>query len=185
MDNDFTFAEYAVKPKGDRQVTGRRLFFILLNVALDVVGVFLCIRFNVTLIAAVALVAVPLWFYTMKIAETEYEYTIEAGDLTLCVLHGNWRHTLFSVPLTSVSAVFPDTEEYAEKILRFAPEAEFVALSSPDSPDRYAALFTDGDKRHLLFRFDATDRMLRVLRRALGNVVTVRKTATPDEETGI
>ena len=172
MDNDFTFAEYAVKPKGDRQVTGRRLFFILLNVALDVVGVFLCIRFNVTLIAAVALVAVPLWFYTMKIAGTEYEYTIEAGDLTLCVLHGNWRHTLFSVPLTSVSAVFPDT-------------AEFVALSSPDSPDRYAALFTDGDKRHLLFRFDATDRMLRVLRRALGNVVTVRKTATPDEETGI
>ena len=75
MDNDFTFAEYAVKPKGDRQVTGRRLFFILLNVALDVVGVFLCIRFNVTLIAAVVLVAVPLWFYTMKIAGTEYEYT--------------------------------------------------------------------------------------------------------------
>lgn len=185
MDNDFSFAEYAVKPKGDRQATARRVFFILLNVALDAVGTYLCFRFNITLIAAVALVAVPLWFYCMKIAGTEYEYTIEAGDLTLCVLHGNRRHTLFSVPLTSVSAVFPDTEEYAEKILRFAPEEEFVALSSPDSPDRYAALLTDGDKRHMLFRFDATDRTLRAFRRALGNVVTVKKTSVPDEGDGV
>lgn len=175
MDNDYLFAEYCVKPVGNPQAIRRRLILILVNVVLDLTGTYLCIRFNITLIAAVVLAAVPLWFWSMKIAKTEYEYSVEAGELTLDVIHGNSRRNVFTVPLKSVTAVVPDTEEYADKLLRFAPEVEYVAYSSKDSPDRYYALFTDEDKRRCVFRFDAANRTLHAFRSALGGAVVVRQ----------
>lgn len=175
MDRDFLFAEHRTKPRKNRQAMQRRLLFILANIALDLIGTWLCLRYNITLIAAVALAAVPLWFFSMRLAGTEYEYAIEAGDLTLDVLHGNSRRTLFSVSLKNVSAVLPDTPEYREKLLRYTPEMTYDARSAPDSPDAYFALFTDADKRRCAFYFDATRKTLSALQKELRSGLVIRE----------
>ena len=95
----------------------------------------------------------------------EYEYSYFTGVLTVTkILGSRSRKLLAKVTIREISAIYPCNEIYAARIDAFGEEKTVFAASSEQSPDLYAALWTDeSGVKHALY-FEPNEKALRILK---------------------
>ena len=115
-----------------------------------------------------ALIPISLWvivFFTWRFTQVEYEYSYFTGVLTVTkILGSRSRKELAKVTIREISAIYPCNETYAARIDAFGEEKTVFAASSEQSPDLYAALWTDENGvKHALY-FEPNEKALRILK---------------------
>lgn len=115
-----------------------------------------------------ALVPVTLWmiiFFTWRYTDVDYEYSMTSGYISFSVIYGSRsRKQIFEIQIKGISLIAPYTDDYYEKVLRYAPEVEYYALSSKSAENAYFALFENSDGKKSIFVFEATDRALAIFK---------------------
>lgn len=173
--NEFNTYEYVVAQKSEGKWKTRKILLIIGYIVFVAVVLVLGV-FSRLLVPLLALTPIAVWiliFCTWRYVSVEYEYSITSGIFTLSnVYGGRSRKKLIEIPVKEFSTIapynheLPETVEKAEQtIQRFAPQKEYIAISSHDSPDVYYALYTDketGEKS--IIWFEATDKALKIFR---------------------
>ena len=122
-------------------------------------------RIIVPLLAFVPLATWILIFITWRYVSVEYECSMTSGILTFSKIYGSKsRKTIFKAEIKSMSLIAPYTDEYADKIERFAPTVKYSAISSPKAVQQYFALFENSNANKAIFLFEANKRCLDILK---------------------
>lgn len=173
--NEFNTYEYVVAQKSEGKWKVRRVLLVI-GYIVFVLGLLSIGIFSRLLVPLLALTPIAVWilvFCTWRYVSLEYEYNITSGVFTLSNIYGGKsRKKLLEVQVKDLVTVapynyeLPETVERAdETIRRFAPEKEYVAVSSFDSPDVYYALYTDKEtEEKVIIWFEATSKALKVFR---------------------
>ena len=171
--------EYVVKPSNVRRrlcaIIGYFVTFFALLVMLRVLRVALieCLIISAVLVLCECL-------FTWKYTSVEYEYSLTEGLLTLsCVYSGRARRLVAEITVAQMSAIMPYEGEYIERARRYAPERSIDFTADLQAPSVYCALYEREDDRRGILYFEATSRMLSIMR--YYNHGTVLK-ALPDEK---
>lgn len=173
--NEFNTYEYVVAQKSEGKWKTRKILLIIGYIVFAAVVLVLG-AFSRLLVPLLALTPIAVWiliFCTWRYVSLEYEYNITSGVFTLSnVYGGRSRKKLIEVYIKDLATVapynheLPETIEKAEQtIKRFSPDKEYIAFSSPESPDIYYALYTDketGEKS--IIWFEATEKALKIFR---------------------
>lgn len=173
--NEFNMYEYTVAQKNEGKWRVRRILLILGYIVF--VAALLIIGLRTRLLAPLlALTPLAVWmivFCTWRYVNVEYEYTVISGVFKLThVFGGRSRKKILEIPIKDMTLIAPynhekpETIEKAENaIKRFAPEKEYVAISSPESPDIYYALCANKDtEEKFIIWFEATDKALKIFK---------------------
>lgn len=169
--------EYVVEKKIEGSFLLRRiLMFALYTVyvlAFFIVGIIT--RLGVPMLALIPITLWILIWLTWPYCKIEYEYALFDGNLVFSVIYGGRRRReQFSVRISSVEGVAPIGEKYDSLVMDFEPTKVYNGLSSDkDAKDAYFLLFENEDGEGCVFYFEATARMLRILKYYNANMVVV------------
>lgn len=129
------------------------------------------LRLIVPLLAFIPLSLWVLIFITWRYVQVDYEYALVSGTLTFTKIYGNRsRKRIFEMQLRDAVRIAPLADEQeAARGTAYAPEREFVGVSSMCAPDIYFMLFELEDKRshekrRAIFYFEATAKALSICR---------------------
>ncbi len=165
--NEYQSFEYTVRQKCEGMLLLKRIFFILCYIALVLVWLIIGLK---TKIIAPLVIFIPLTLFvliriTWKYTKVEFEISLISGILSLSEIYGGRsRKTIFEIPLKSIDAIAPYDDEGYERVLRYAPELEYSALSSKNAEDVYFALFEDTNEKKVIFLFecDSEEKFLKI-----------------------
>lgn len=160
--------EYVVEKKLEGSFLARRVLMIALYViyvlAFFVVGTIT--RLGVPMLALIPITLWMLIWLTWPYCKIEYEYALMDGELTFSTIYGGRRRKeQFSIRISSAERVAPIGGEYDAEVVSFEPTRVYNGLSSAKEPkDAYFLLFENEDGEGCVFYFEATARMLRILK---------------------
>jgi len=171
--NDFSSHEFAVaqKPEGKWLLARVALiaFYVIYPVGILLIGM----KFSI-IAPLLAFIPLSLWviiFMTWRRVAVEYEYAVVSGTLTFTKVFGNRsRKKIFEMQIKNAVRIAPlGNESEAARAGAYAPEREFVGVSTMSAPDIYFMLFElsdsrTGEKRRAIFYFEATQKMLSICR---------------------
>ena len=160
--------EYTVSEKKNATLTFKRLSLIALYV-LWVAGLLLLGAQIKLILPLLALIPVTLWmlvFFTWRFTQVEYEYSLFAGEMTVCrVLGGRSRKKLAQVKIREIGDVYPCYDgSNAERVDAYGSEQVIFAASSSDSPTLCAVMWKDEDDKKKLLFFDCNEKAAKILR---------------------
>ena len=160
--------EYTVSEKKNIALTFKKISLMSLYV-LWVIGLLLLGAQTKILVPLLALIPVTLWmivFFTWRLTQVEYEYSLFAGEMTVCrVLGGRSRKTLAKVKLRELCDVYACSDDAgAERIDAFAADRTIFAASSTQSPTLCAAMWTDEAGTKTTLFFDCNEKAVKILR---------------------
>lgn len=162
--NEFSTYEYVVAEKKNARLVMKKIGFICGYVLFVIL--WFVFGFATNLFPLLALIPLTTWmlvFFTWRYANVEYEYSVTSGTVTFSkVFGGRSRKQITEFKLKDCSLIAPLSES-DEKIKAFAPERDYVSMSSWDTPDAYVALLTLNDKKTAVY-FEATEKMLKICR---------------------
>lgn len=171
--NEFSTYEFAVSQKITGKWLAARVGLIAFYVIYPLVLLFITMQ-NPGFAPLYAFIPISLWiiiFITWRYVSLDYEYSVTSGTLTFTKIYGNRsRRKIFEMKLRDAVRIAPlDLEIEAARATDYAPEREFVGVSSMSAPDIYIMLFElndskRGEKRRAIFYFEATAKMLSVCR---------------------
>ncbi|MCQ2428492.1 MAG: hypothetical protein MJ137_08910 [Clostridia bacterium] len=121
-----------------------------------------------------------LAFFTWRLVDIEYEYSIKTGKVDFTLVQNAFNHrikkpqTSFMVKDCELIAPFGE-QEFRDRYEAFAPETVFCALSSKTASDAYFAIYTDENGKKCAFLFEATNEMLKRCKFYNKNATTVRQ----------
>ena len=172
--NDYkNFCEYVVKPEPDAK---NKLCRVLIMTALSVFTAAYILLFWVNFKSWALLILLPFILYAMfrltwRFVDYEYEYAIEAGELTVAKIYGGVsRRTKFRAEIADMTLIAPvETEKGLserrdiESVKDFSTEesAYVCIVSEPKTSKKRAVII------------DTNEELLRILR--LGNPTAFRK----------
>lgn len=169
--------EYVVDKKVEGSFLLRRILMIALYavyvLAFFIVGVIT--RLGVPMLALIPITLWILIWLTWPYCRIEYEYALFDGNLSFSAIYGGRRRReQFSMRISTAEGVAPIGEKYDHLVVEFEPTKVYNGLSSDkDAKDAYFLLFEDEDGERCVFYFEATARMLRILKYYnAGTVVT-------------
>ena len=116
-----------------------------------------------------ALIPITLWmlvFFTWRLTQVDFEYSLFAGEMTVSrVLGGRSRKVLAKVRLRDLCDVYSCHDETSiDRIAAFDADRIIFAASSKTAPTLCAALWKDEhDQKNLLF-FDCNEKAAKILR---------------------
>lgn len=148
MDN-FEAYEYVIKPKSNPKT---KLIKVLL-VALYIFFVFLWLVFAVVTrigVPLLALIPVTTWmlvFATWRYSNVEYEYSVASGVITVAKIYGSRsRKKVLELDIRFAENILPLGEKATERFIDdFDPQLELSYLSSRESENAYAFVYTEED----------------------------------------
>ena len=171
--HQFSGYEFAVSQRREGKWIAARIGLIAFYAifALTALLLGLKLRLIVPLLAFIPLSIWILVFITWRYVQVEYEYSIDSGVLTFSKIYGNrQRKRIFEMNLKDAVRIAPlSDEQEAARATTYAPEREFVGVSSMRAPDIYFMLFELNDKenrekRRAIFYFEATTKALSICR---------------------
>lgn len=160
--SEFTTYEYVVAQKTEGKWKLKKLGMILIYVAF-VIAWFI-FGFVSKMFPLLALIPVTLWmlvFFTWRYVKVEYEYSMEAGDMTISNIYGGRsRKQIVTFKMKDCSLIAPlSTHDF--KARDYEPEKIYSALSSAKAEDAYFALF-EADGKKCVAYFEATEKALKI-----------------------
>ena len=171
--NDYSIYEFAVAQKAEGKWRLARIaliaFYIIWPVSILLVGM----KFSI-IAPLLAFIPISTWiiiFITWRRVAIEYEYSLVSGTLTFAkIFGGRSRKKVFEMQLKNAVRIAPlahDAE--AARATAYAPERDFVGVSTMSAPDIYFMLFElfdprTGEKRRAIYYFEATQKMLSICR---------------------
>ena len=171
--HEFSTYEFAVAQKKEGKWLAARVGLILFYVTYVMAILFIGMKFSF-IAPLLAFIPISLWiivFITWRYVSVEYEYSLTSGTLTFTKIYGNRsRRKIFEMNVRDAVAIAPLADAAQEARGRaYAPEREFVGVSSMCAPDIYFMLFElsnakSGEKRRAIFYFEATQKMLSICR---------------------
>ena len=171
--NEFLTYEFVVSQKAVGKWLAARIGLIAFYCLYPLVVLFFGMKAQI-IAPLLAFVPLSLWliiFITWRYVSVDYEYSVTSGTLTLTKIYGNRsRRKIFEMKLKDAVRIAPlEAPLEADRATAYAPEREFVGVSSMSAPDIYIMLFELGndknrEKRRAIFYFEATAKMLSVCR---------------------
>lgn len=171
--NEFLTYEFVVSQKTAGKWLAARIGLIAFYCLYPLVVLFLGMKAQI-IAPLLAFVPLSLWliiFITWRYVSVDYEYSVTSGTLTFTKVYGNRsRRKIFEMKLKDAVRIAPlEAPLEADRATAYAPEREFVGVSSMSAPDIYIMLFELGndkssEKRRAIFYFEATAKMLSVCR---------------------
>ncbi len=160
--------EHVVEKKLEGSFLARRVLMIALYV-IYVLAFFIIGTITRLGVPMLALIPITLWiliWLTWPYCKIEYEYALIDGNLTFSVIYGGRRRReQFSIRIASAERVAPIGEKYDSEVVEFEPSRVYNGLSSGRDPkDAYFLLFENESEEGCVFYFEATARMLRILK---------------------
>ncbi len=169
--------EYVVSEKRAPAVIAKKVTLVLLYVlwAASCLIVGAWIKLILPLLAFIPISIWILVFLTWRYTQVEYEYSFFSGNLTVSrILGGRSRKRLFSLTLKELEAVYPNTEDYAERIAALEVDRTLFALSHPDATEGvWAALWQDEKKKKTLAWLELNEKAIKQIR--FYNATAIRK----------
>ncbi|MBQ3063439.1 MAG: hypothetical protein IJC99_01370 [Clostridia bacterium] len=171
--HQFSGYEFAVSQRKEGKWIAARIGLIMIYAiyVLTVLLLGLKLRLIVPLLAFIPLTVWLLIFITWRYVQVDYEYSIVSGTLTFTKIYGNrQRKRVFEMQLKDAVRIAPlASEQEAARGAAYAPEREFIGVSSMSAPDIYFMLFELDDrrnreKRRAIFYFEATAKALAICR---------------------
>lgn len=159
--------EYTVSEKKNTALVFKKISLIALYV-FWVVGLLLLGAQIKLILPLLALIPVTLWmlvFFTWRLTQVEYEYSLFAGEMTIArVLGGRSRKTLAKIKLRELCDVYPCRDgANADRIDAFAADRVIFAASSSQSPTLCVTMWKDeNDQKSILF-FDCNEKAAKIL----------------------
>ena len=171
--NEFSTYEFVVSQKITGKWLAARVGLIAFYCLYPLVILFFGMRYSF-IAPLLAFIPLSLWiiiFVTWRYVSVDYEYSVTSGTLAFTKIYGNRsRRKIFEMKLRDAVRIAPlDLEIEAARAADYAPEREFMGISSMSAPDIYIMLFElcdgkKGEKRRAIFYFEATAKMLSVCR---------------------
>ena len=171
--NEFSTYEFAVSQKITGKWLAARVGLIAFYCLYPVIVLLFGMKYSFVA-PLLAFIPISLWiiiFITWRYVSVDYEYSVTSGTLTFTKIYGNRsRRKIFEMKLKDAVRIAPlDLEIEAARATDYAPEREFVGVSSMSAPDIYIMLFElcdskNGEKRRAISYFEATAKMLSVCR---------------------
>ena len=171
--NEFLTYEFVVSQRPKGKWLAARIGLIAFYCLYPLVVLFLGMKAQI-IAPLLAFVPLSLWliiFITWRYVSVDYEYSVTSGTLTFTKVYGNRsRRKIFEMKLKDAVRIAPlEAPLEADRATAYAPEREFVGVSSMSAPDIYIMLFELGndksrEKRRAIFYFEATAKMLSVCR---------------------
>ena len=160
--------EYTVAEKKTRTLCFKRVALIALYV-LWVIGWLLAGVMIKLIVPLLAFIPISLWvlvFFTWRLTQVEYEFSLFSGEMTVSrVLGGRSRRVLCTVKLRDVELLIPcSVDEAAVRIDRFAPQRVIYAASNEDSPALFAALYKNDDGIPTALYFEPDEKARKIVR---------------------
>ena len=158
------YAEFSVTRKPDKEIKTKRFLFILLYAA--VLGIFAYIFLVLTqmapVMAIVLIIEYIVFLATWHLSKIEYTYIVEKGNLHVNKLVGRLKaKEIVNVKISDNAGIAPaDDEDYAYML--DGVEATVDCTISPNSEDRYFAVFNIGGKKTAVY-FNAATKLLQML----------------------
>ena len=171
--HNFSTYEFTVSQKAEGKWLFYRIALIAFYVLYPICVLLVGMKFSV-IAPLLAFIPISLWviiFMTWRRVSVEYEYAVVSGTLTFTKVFGNRsRKKMFEMQLKNAVCIAPlGNEAEAAKAATYAPEREFMGVSSMSAPDIYFMLFElsdakTGEKHRAIFYFEATQKMLSICR---------------------
>ncbi len=166
--NDYkNFCEYTVRPEGNG---GRMTLKILLTAVYTLLTLVCVFLFWFVLRSWALLILYPFVLFalvslTWRYVNVEYEFAVEAGNFTVAFVYdGRSRRVKFNADLSQMTLLAPRGER--SLALTKAPDiakcSDFSA--SPDSPDAWVGVLSDGKGGKCAVIFETNEEMRRLLR---------------------
>lgn len=178
--HEFNTYEYVVakKAKGRHALSKAAL---LIGYVIYVVVAFVIMmktRLGAPLFAFVPLSTWIIVFFTWRYVNVECEYSITSGVLTFSKIYGGRkREEKLSFSLGKCILIAPMSDkQYSERPDVVNADKVYDALSRPDAPDAYIALFEGERGEKNVFLFEATARALSICRFYNSSATVVKKT---------
>ena len=139
------YFEYNVEKKPDGKTKLQRVGIILLDIVLAIAVLAISPAGLVPIMfCGLGLLFAILTFFLYKRTQIEYEYEINAGELTMAKIYGGRsRKTLFSQKISSFELIAPYTEEKFKEATRNAEIKVYNCTASPDAMDMFFGIFKD------------------------------------------
>jgi hypothetical protein len=118
-----------------------------------------------------------LFLLTWRYTRVEYEISLEQDQLTCARIFGKrTRVRMLSVNVRDLVLVASlEDDEAAERARRYPITKEYRAVSSPDAPEIWFAVWNTGKDAYSVFYLEATDALLRALRFQNPTAVALRR----------
>lgn len=169
--NDFSlFTEHSVKKEQTKTVRLLKIVgpivSVLLSAALSVLMIFVY-GIELALLMFVVLLTVSLIICAKLTRTVSYDYRITEGELYFSeVYNGKRRKELFSLEISSLEAIAPYRDGYAESAMRASYSAVYDLTSSSDAEGVYYATYTskEDSSSRILILFEPSEKMLKILK---------------------
>lgn len=167
--NDYrNFTEYVVKPEMSSKTKLLRVFLISVYTLFSAVYLWI---FWLNFRALALLILLPFLLFaivklTWRFTRAEYEFLIEAGELTVAVIYGGaTRRVKCRVPLPEATLIAPYDDERAKMFERGDIESVKRFTESDGSDNTYICIYPEkkGSKKSALI-FDTTTEAQRIMR---------------------
>lgn len=113
-------------------------------------------------IAFIVLVEWIVVFFTWRYVSIEYRYETMSGAIRFYTVYGGKKKKLtLEMRIKDFSEICPYTEEIGKR--SFAKEISCLS-SEKTAPDRYCAIYRDGEGHACVVHFEATQKTLKVLK---------------------
>ncbi len=109
-----------------------------------------------------------LWFFTWRLTQVEYEFSLFAEELSVTRILGHRSaHLICTLPVRGIERIVSvGSDDCESRVYRFCAERTVFAGSHEDSPTLFAVLARDEDGTRTVLWLEATEPLLRRIRRA-------------------
>ena len=189
MNEISNYAMYAMDKKVEGEYKKKRqvmiAIYILIPIAVIVLfSILAAIGPDLTFFAIILIPVYPFLLtklikpLTWKWVDISYRYEISMGNFTVATIYGEgddsyaWKN--FEVKAYSLLRIEPYTDEAKEELKKEKFEKIYEATSSINHPDNYFATFYDENERYCMVYFEATEKVLKVLKFLNKNTVVTQ-----------
>lgn len=189
MNEISNYAMYAMDKKVEGEYKKKRqvmiAIYILIPIAVIVLfSILAAIGPDLTFFAIILIPVYPFLLtklikpLTWKWVDISYRYEISMGNFTVATIYGEgddsyaWKN--FEVKVYSLLRIEPYTDEAKEELKKEKFEKIYEATSSINHPDNYFATFYDENERYCMVYFEATEKVLKVLKFLNKNTVVTQ-----------
>lgn len=165
-----SFCEYVIKQRCEGAALVRKILLISAYVLIFAVPFSIALLdssaewFVPTILISAAVDALFI-FITRRFISLEYEFVIDAEDITVSkIWGGRIRRRVFSMPVEKLTEIGPYDDAAYEAISRISLQENAVCVSSMSAPVMYYALYTSDKDQGILY-FEATDEAIALLKR--------------------
>lgn len=189
MNEISNYAMFAVEKKVEGEYKRHRQLMILFYILFPFIAIlfFSILAMIGPDLTFFAIILIPLYVImlpklikplTWRWVDITYRYEISMGNFTVATIYGQgdesyaWKN--FETKVNTLQRIEPYTEQAKKELEKEKFEKEYIATSSLSHPDTYFATFVDENERYCIVYFEATEKVLKVLKFLNKNTVVTK-----------